>query len=103
MDIIDIQKAIYDFQKKRASEWGVELTPDLVYMHLTEEIGEIARQLVNKKIPAFREYNEENLKEEIAQAILDLFLMSKLFDIDLPTAIDKKIKDMEKRRLERVS
>ncbi len=67
-------------------------------MHLTEEVGEIARQIINKNHPSFREYDEHNLKEEIVQALLDLLLISKISGIDLPTEIDNKILEMEKRR-----
>lgn len=99
MDIIEAQKAIYDFQSKRAAELDAKLTPNLVFLHLAEEVGEIARQLVNKKVPKFRDYDESNLKEEITQLLLDVLLLSKLFDIDLEKAINNKIEEMKKRQL----
>ena len=98
MDVTDIQNRIHKFQKKRASELDINLTLDFVFMHLTEEIGEIASQIINKNNPSFRGYNEQNLKKEIVQALLDLLLLSKLSNIDLPTEIDKKIREMEKRQ-----
>ncbi len=98
MDITDIQNRIHGFQQKRASEIGTNLTLDLVFMHLAEEVGEIARQIINKNHLSFRGYDEQNLKEEVVQALLDLLLISKISDIDLPTEIDKKIREMEKRR-----
>jgi NTP pyrophosphatase (non-canonical NTP hydrolase) len=90
MDVSEISKKIYEFVEKRVSDLGSELTPELMFIHLSEEIGEIARQLVNKNLP-MRKYREDNLKEEIAQAILDLFVLSGIFEIDLPKEIDKKI------------
>ena len=36
-----------------------------------------------------RKYREDNLKEEIAQAILDLFVLSEIFEIDLPKPTTK--------------
>jgi NTP pyrophosphatase (non-canonical NTP hydrolase) len=97
MDLTEISKKIYEFAEKRVSELGSELTPELMFIHLSEEIGEIARQLVNKNLP-MREYREDNLKEEIAQAILDLFVLSEIFEIDLPKEINKKIGDMSTKR-----
>jgi len=97
MDVTEISKKIYEFVEKRVSELGSELTPELMFIHLSEEIGEIARQLVNKNLP-MRKYRKDNLKEEIAQAILDLFVLSEIFEIDLPKEINKKIDDMAKRR-----
>ncbi|MFH0779406.1 MAG: MazG-like family protein [Parcubacteria group bacterium] len=57
MNITDVQNRIHDFQKKRATELGADLTLDLAFMHLIEEVGEVARQIVNKKHPNFREFN----------------------------------------------
>ncbi len=99
MDIREVQDRIYEFQQKRTSELGIDLTVDLVFIHFIEEVGEIARQIINGKYPSFRKYDEHNFKEEVVQAILDLILLSKLLNIDLPTEIDKKIREMEKRRL----
>lgn len=93
MNIEEICKRIYKFQEKRISDLGAELTPDLVFIHLSEEIGEIARQLVNRKL-AIRKYEEENLKEEITQAILDLLVLSKIFKVDLPKTITRKMDEM---------
>jgi NTP pyrophosphatase (non-canonical NTP hydrolase) len=96
-DIAEVSKRVYLFQKERVVKLGVELTPELVFFHLSEEIGEIARQLVNKNLP-MREYEESNLKEEIVQAMLDLLVLSEVFNINLSTAIDRKISEMAKRR-----
>jgi NTP pyrophosphatase (non-canonical NTP hydrolase) len=45
-----------------------------------------------------REYEESNLKEEIAQAMLDLLVLSEVFNIDLSEALNRKIDEMAKRR-----
>jgi NTP pyrophosphatase (non-canonical NTP hydrolase) len=67
-----------------------------VFLHLSEEVGEIARQLVNKNL-AMREYEESNIKEEITQAILDLLVLSEIHRIDLPEALIRKKEEMNKR------
>jgi len=97
MDITEISKKVYEFVEKRVSELGSELNPELMFLHLSEEIGEIARQLVNKNLP-MRKYDEDNLKEEIVQAIIDLLVLSEIFEIDLPKEINKKIDDMAIKR-----
>jgi NTP pyrophosphatase (non-canonical NTP hydrolase) len=97
MDIVKVSKRVYRFQKERVEELGVRLTAELVFFHLSEEIGEIARQLVNKNLP-MREYEESNLKEEITQAILDLLVLSEVFNVDLLKALNRKMDEMAKRR-----
>ena len=56
-----------------------------------------ARQLVNRNL-SMREYEESNLKEEIAQAMLDLLVLSEVFNVDLSEALNRKIDEMAKRR-----
>ena len=73
------------------------MTPELVFLHLSEEIGEIARQLVNKNL-AIREYDESNLKEEIVQALLDLLVLSEIYGINLSEACIRKMEEMTKRQ-----
>jgi NTP pyrophosphatase (non-canonical NTP hydrolase) len=87
MDIAEVSKRVYQLQKERVMELDVRLTPELVFLHLSEEVGETARQLVNKNLP-MREYEESNLKEEIVQAMLDLLVLSEVFNIDLTEDLD---------------
>jgi NTP pyrophosphatase (non-canonical NTP hydrolase) len=96
MDIKELAKRIHDFQKERFPKYGSELTSELIFTHAVEEIGEIARQVFNKS-SGMRNYNQENLKEEIVQAILDLLTLAELNEIDLEKEIEKKITDMENR------
>jgi len=67
-------------------------------MHLIEEMGEISRQLVNKNL-VMRKYDEDNLKGEIAQAILDLFVLSELLNMDLSKELKEKIDEIVKRAI----
>jgi NTP pyrophosphatase (non-canonical NTP hydrolase) len=97
MDIVEVSDRVYRFQKERVTELGVELTPELVFLHFTEEIGEIARQLVNKNLP-MREYEVGNLEEEVVHAMLDLLVLSRVFNINLPKALDREIDEMARRR-----
>ena len=70
MDIKEIEKRIVNFANKRASAKNFDLTPQLSYIHLAEEMGEVARQLSNKEIRKDL-FNKENLKEEIVDVILE--------------------------------
>jgi NTP pyrophosphatase (non-canonical NTP hydrolase) len=97
MDIVEVSDRVYRFQKERVTELGVELTPELVFLHFTEEIGEIARQLVNKNLP-MREYEVGNLEEEVVHAMLDLLVLFRVFNINLPKALDREIDEMARRR-----
>ncbi len=97
MDISELSEEIYNLQKNRVSELGSELTPELVFLHLSEEMGEIARQLVNKNLK-MRKYDQDNLSEEITQSMLDLLVLSRVYKIDLPLEIRKKLRKLRVNR-----
>ncbi len=96
MDIKEIEERIVDFAKKRATAKSFDITPELSFIHLTEELGEIARQLSNKKIrPEL--FNEENLKEEIIDVILEAIILANICKVDLDKEISKKIEALFKK------
>jgi len=90
MDIKEIEKRIVDFAKKRAAAKNFDLTPELSYIHLTEELGEVARQLSNEKMRPDL-FDKENLKEEIVDVILESIILANLCELDLDKEISKKI------------
>ena len=96
MDVKEIRKRIVDFSTKRASKVGFTLTPETAFIHLTEEVGEIARQLSNKKIRK-ELYDKQNLKEEVVDVILEALLLSHLLNVDLDSEIDNKLKALYKK------
>ena len=96
MDINSIQKRIVEFAKKRAKAKNFQDNPELTFMHLTEEIGEVARQLTNKKMrPEL--FNKENLKEEIVDVILESLILAHQYDVNLDEEINKKIEALYKK------
>lgn len=96
MNIKDIAQRIHSFQQERYAAYGGKLTSELVFIHLMEEIGEVARQLFSKG-SNMREFNQDNLKEEITQVLLDVLVLAELHDVDYEEAIEAKMKDMKKR------
>lgn len=93
MDISQIEKEIMDFADQRAkSKFSKDskLTPEVSFIHLTEEVGEIARQLFNKTArPDI--FDESNLKEEIADVILEAVVLAHLCKVDLNKEISFKL------------
>jgi NTP pyrophosphatase (non-canonical NTP hydrolase) len=88
---------IHTEQIKIIFSYGVHQMADLAFFHLSEEIGEIARQMVDKNLP-MKEYEESNLKEKIVQALLDLLVLSEALKVDLSEALNRKIDEMTKRQ-----
>ncbi len=96
MDIKEIEQKIVELAKLRASAKKYEITPELSYIHLTEELGEIARQLSNKKIrPEL--YDEHNLKEEIIDVLLETIILANVCKVDLDKEISQKMDKLFKK------
>jgi NTP pyrophosphatase (non-canonical NTP hydrolase) len=96
MEIKEAQENIFEFAKKRAAAKGFDLTSELSYIHLTEELGEVARQLSNKKMRP-EKYDEANLREEIVDVILEALILAKTCDVDVGKEITLKREALKKR------
>ena len=73
--------------------------PELIsYMKLVEEVGEISEVLLSGEIDSRKEAKKtkeevkEKLGDEIADSIITLVGLANDFDIDLPEAIQEKLK-----------
>lgn len=69
---------------------------ETTFIHLVEELGEIARQLFNEKIGRDK-LNKENLSEEIADCVLLLAKLSDNYNINLEVSINKKLQKLKER------
>ena len=97
MDILEAQRRIVDWVEQRdASIDGYRSTPETSFVHLTEELGEVARQLTNRRVRQDR-YDEANLKEEVVDVILESLILANLLDVELDSEIDNKIKVLFQR------
>jgi len=90
MNINELQKRIVNFANQRAKLKNFEMTRELSYIHLTEELGEIARQLTNRHMrPEL--FDENNLKEEIIDVILESLILARTCNFDIEKEISNKI------------
>ncbi|HLC56638.1 MAG TPA: MazG nucleotide pyrophosphohydrolase domain-containing protein [Candidatus Nanoarchaeia archaeon] len=96
MDINEIEKRIVNFAKKRASIKNFDITPELSFIHLAEELGEVARQLSNKEMRPDL-FDENNLKEEIVDVILEAIILANICEVDLDKKINQKIDNLFKK------
>ncbi len=96
MEIQELQKKSEDIVNLIDKKLKVNHNDELVLMHLTEELDEIAREILNPKFNRDKK-NTENIKDEIA----DIFLLtSKLADnnnIDIEEAVNNKIIKLKQR------
>ncbi len=96
MELQEVQKRIMKFVHKRVKAANIKPTAELSYIHLTEEVGEVARELSNKKLRP-NLYNEDNLKEEIVDVLLETLILADLCKVDLDKEIARKIDALYKK------
>jgi NTP pyrophosphatase (non-canonical NTP hydrolase) len=99
MEIKEIEKRILEFVKDISEKKGYTPTPELSFIHLTEEVGEIARQLSNKKMKT-EAFDEENLKEEIIDTLLENIILAKICKVDIEKELHKKLEKLKKRQFQ---
>ncbi|MBS3088483.1 hypothetical protein J4402_01755 [Candidatus Pacearchaeota archaeon] len=69
---------------------------ETTFIHLIEELGEVARQLFNEKIGRDK-IDKENLSEEIADCTILLSKLSSNYNINLEQAIIDKLTKLKIR------
>tara|TARA_Y100000310_G_scaffold342598_1_gene446482 strand:+ start:3087 stop:3386 length:300 start_codon:yes stop_codon:yes gene_type:complete len=96
MDIKELQKESVEIVEKSDIKYGKKHDTDTTIIHLTEEIGEVAREIFNEKIGRDK-LNRENMGEEIADCIILLNKLADNFNIDVEKAIENKINKLKQR------
>ncbi len=99
MQVKEFQKQIIEFSKKWVKKQGYKPTEENTFIHLVEEVGELARQYVNKEKRKAR-FSEEGLENAIGDIILQIVWLAHLKNLDIEDVVSKIIKEDEKRILE---
>lgn len=96
MEIKELQEESEKIVNEVYKKIGALKDNETIFMHLTEELGEIARQLVNPRLK--RDNTDiENLKEEIADVILLTSKLASNHNIDIEEAVKDKIQKLKSR------
>lgn len=102
MNIIDYQKWITDFYKKR--EW-YELNAFVRVNFLTEEVGEVSKAIrtleIGRDRPDEQKISKEeqlaNLKEELGDVLDNIFILADKYNINLSDIMSSHKEKLENR------
>lgn len=84
---VQIKKLIDQWDERR----GKRHTTELAFIHLQEEIGELARQFINKAQRP-EKYSEDELKDAIGDVTCWAFFLASLHNIEVEDLISNIIK-----------
>ena len=96
MEIKELQNKSTEIIDKIDEKLNVKHNNENTLIHLTEELGEIARQINNKNIRNV-EQNIDNIAEEIADVILIINKLASNYNIDVEKAIKEKLEKLKQR------
>ncbi|MDD5254351.1 MAG: MazG nucleotide pyrophosphohydrolase domain-containing protein [Candidatus Nanoarchaeia archaeon] len=69
---------------------------ELLFIHLTEEVGELARQIVNEEHRK-EKFDKVNLSEEFGDVFMILCVLASKYDLDLSKECEEKLVRIRKK------
>ena len=96
METRELQKMAVEIVDILDRKFGVNRDLQLNFTQLMEEIGELAKD-VNQKRLRNREPDRENMEGEFADVLIQLAKLAHMLDVDLESAVHRKIEELRKR------
>ena len=96
MEIEELQKQIDEIVNKSDKFYGGKHDANSTFIHLIEEVGEIA-DVINEPNIRGRELNVTKLGKEISDSILFLVKLASIHNINLEEVIKNKIDELNER------
>ncbi|MCH7605334.1 hypothetical protein IID24_05095 [Patescibacteria group bacterium] len=98
MQVKEFHQKIAEFTEKWDKKRNVTPSEKLNFIHLVEEVGELATQYVNQE-KRKAEYNEEELEDAIGDTFMQIVELANLRGLDIEKVVNKIIEE-ESPRLE---
>lgn len=99
MEVKELQEKIVEFTRKWDQKYKKDPNDKTTFIHLTEEIGELAREYVNRELGRAK-YNKENVENAIADIILQIVKLADINGLDVEKIVLDVMEEDEKRLLE---
>lgn len=96
MELKEFQKKADEVINSIDEKVGVKHDVNSSFIHLIEELGEVAREF-NKPNVRGEEINKEELGKELFDVMVFIAKIANLSGIDLEEAIDNKLKELNKK------
>ena len=96
MEINQIQKEANTIIDKIDKKLQVNHNAETTFIHLIEELGELARQHNNRSIRKI-EQDKSNIEEEIADISMMIMRLAEIYDINIEKAVTNKIQKLKMR------
>lgn len=100
------QNRVKTFLDSRSKDWSQIDNRFYTFTHMTEEIGELARHIINVElrlssdrttVDSVQEKNLHEIKDDLGDVFYALLKMAISYNIDLEEAFDEAMSSIEKR------
>jgi NTP pyrophosphatase (non-canonical NTP hydrolase) len=95
MEVKNFQHQIVEFVATWDKKRNTQPSEQLTFVHIVEEVGELAREYVNQKSRRDK-FSEEELNNAIGDALMQLVQLASLRGLDIEDLIMKIIEDEQK-------
>jgi NTP pyrophosphatase (non-canonical NTP hydrolase) len=96
MEVKKLQRKIEEFWEEVDRLKRKKQNPEIVFIHLVEEVGELAREFVNKERRP-EKYSEEKLFDAIADILIMTFFLASLYKLDVEKLLVKTLRESKKK------
>lgn len=94
MDVKAFQKVVTEFVLKWDKKRNVTSDEDMAFIHLVEEVGELAMQYTHKKQrPEL--FQEKEIADALSDILMQVFRLAHLHQLDMEDEVLKIIKEEE--------
>jgi NTP pyrophosphatase (non-canonical NTP hydrolase) len=101
MDLSKLQKEVSEFYEKYdITVSGKPESKDVSFIHLVEEVGELARQYINKETRP-EQYKEAEVEDAFADIMINTLYLSSLFNVNVDQAI-RKVLERDRKHLKSI-
>jgi len=95
MDVKNFQNEVFNFVSAWNKKRDVTPSEQATFIHLVEEVGELAREYVNQESRK-NKFSGEELNNAIGDALIQLIKLAHLRNLDIETLILKIIEDEQR-------
>lgn len=100
MEVKEFQQKLVEFAKRWDEKRNNVPIEESTFIHLVEEVGEMAREYVSKR-QRKEKYSDKKVNNAIADIIMQVVKLAHLRNLDIEELVLKTMKDEEQRLLEK--
>ena len=97
MEIREMQRIGIEVINKINEKTECEHCPDSMFLHLAEEVGEVARELQKKQVGWREDFDNERLADELVDVINTALIIAKDENVDIESAFLRKVEKVKRR------